>query len=180
MIDKKTKIGRKFLFPSSVVTAMQGQSINYLTYSFSILMRGALEFSRKNLLWHLMPGQIAVKNPIWSRICISCVIKLADRLTISEQFSTLIANFHVITEIIFHPDRNFHVIKIKKNPPPDPLKPLSRNSNLIKVLTTLFICQLNYRNLIKVTLQMSPIVYYIDSLEIEIETNNLLIKSGPK
>ena len=38
MIDKKTKIGRKFLFPSSVVTAMQGQSINYLTYTFSILM----------------------------------------------------------------------------------------------------------------------------------------------
>ena len=58
MIDKKTKIGRKFLFPSSVVTAMQGQSINYLTYSFSILMP---LFPHKNLLWHLMQGQIVVK-----------------------------------------------------------------------------------------------------------------------
>jgi len=38
-------------------------------------------------------------------------IKQAARSTISEQFSTMIANFHVINEKNFHPDRNFHVIK---------------------------------------------------------------------
>ena len=80
MIDKKTKIGRKFLFPSSVVTAMQGPSINYLTYTFSILIP---LFPHKNLLWHYQ-DKLWSKS-IWSRICISCVvvsIKLADLWTI--------------------------------------------------------------------------------------------------
>ena len=44
-------------------------------------------------------------------------IKQAASLTISEQFSSLIANFLVINETIFQPDGNFHVIEFRKNPP---------------------------------------------------------------